>query len=103
MLQLGEEPFDQVSFAVEPLAEAGLPFAVASGWDVRGGALLLDQLADTIGVVRFVRKHDGARTKMIKQTVGDLAVMSLPSGQGEPDREPLRIDDNVDLGREAAA
>ena len=39
---------------------------------------------------------------MIMQTVCDLAVMSLRSGQGEPDREPLRIDDDVDLGREAA-
>lgn len=28
--------------------------------------------------------------------------MRLPGGQAEPDREALRIDDNVDLGREPA-
>jgi hypothetical protein len=29
--------------------------------------------------------------------------MRLPSGQAEPDREALRVDDDVDLGREPAA
>jgi len=29
MLQLGEEPFDQVAFAAVAIAEAGLPAAVA--------------------------------------------------------------------------
>ena len=27
----------------------------------------------------------------------------MPCGEAEPDREPLGIDDNVDLGREAAS
>ena len=40
---------------------------------------------------------------MVKQLVGDLPVMRLPSRQAEPDREPLRIDNNMDLGREPAA
>lgn len=29
--------------------------------------------------------------------------MCLPSGQAEPDREALSIDDRVDFGREAAS
>jgi hypothetical protein len=29
--------------------------------------------------------------------------MRLTCGQAEPDREPLRIDDRVDLGREATS
>lgn len=28
MLQLGKEAFDQIAFAVEPLAEAGSPFPI---------------------------------------------------------------------------
>ncbi|EQB11183.1 hypothetical protein RLDS_25135 [Sphingobium lactosutens DS20] len=40
---------------------------------------------------------------MVEQPVSDLAVVRLPCGQAEPDREALRVDDNVDLGREPAA
>lgn len=33
----------------------------------------------------------------------DLPVMRLPGGQAEPEREPLRIDDDMNLRREPAA
>ncbi len=103
MLQLGEEAFDQVALAVEPLAEAGLPAAVALRRDVGRGALVLDQRADAVGVVGLVGQYDGARAEAVQQRVGDLPVMRLSRGQAEPDRKPLRVDDDVDLGREPAA
>ena len=103
VLQFGEEPLDQVAFAVQPLAEAGFPLAVALRRDVGRGTLVLDQFADAVGVVGLVGQHDGARPKVVKQLVCDLPVVRLPGGQAEPDREPLRIDDDVDLGREPAA
>ena len=40
---------------------------------------------------------------MVEQRVGNLPVVSLPSCQAESDRETLRTDDDVDLGRETAA
>jgi hypothetical protein len=40
---------------------------------------------------------------MVEQRVGDLPVVRLSGGQAEPDREALRVDDDVDLGREPAA
>lgn len=40
---------------------------------------------------------------MVEQRVGDLPIMCLACGQTEPDREALRVDDDVDLGREPAA
>ncbi len=103
MLELAEEALDQVALSVEPIAEARLPFAVGFGWDVGRGALLLDQRADAIGVISFVGENDGAGTKVVEQPIGDLAVMRLACGQAEPDREALRIDDSVDLGREPAS
>lgn len=103
MLQLGEEALDEVALAVEPLTEARLPAPVALGRDVGRGALILDQLADAVGVVGLVGQHDGARAEAVKQRVGDLPVVRLPGGQAEPDREALRVDDDVDLGREPAA
>jgi hypothetical protein len=72
--------------------------------NVGRGTLVLDQLADSVGVVCLVSKHDGARPVMVEQRVGDLPVVRLSGGQAEPDREPLRIDDDdVDLGRKPAA
>lgn len=103
MLQLGEEALDQIALAVEALAEAGFPAPIAFRRDVGRGALILDQLADTVGIVGLVGQHDRARTKMVEQGVDDLAVVGLPSGQTESDREALRVDDDVDLGREPAA
>jgi len=43
------------------------------------------------------------RPKVVEQIVRDLAIMCLPCGQAEPDREALRIDDRVDFGREPAS
>ena len=65
--------------------------------------MILDQLADAVGVVGLVGQHDGAWTKTVEQPVGDLPVMRLPGGQAEPDWEPPRVDDDVDLGCEPAA
>lgn len=40
---------------------------------------------------------------MVEQHVGDLPIVCLACGQAEPDREPLRVDNDVDLGRKPAA
>ena len=40
---------------------------------------------------------------MIEQAVNNLAVVRLACGQAEPDREALRVDDDVDFGCEAAS
>lgn len=103
MLQLREEPLDEVALAVEPFAEARLPLAVALGRDVGRGALFLDQITDAVGVIGLVRQHYGAWAEMVEQLIGDLPIVRLPGGQTEPDREPLRVDDDVDLGREPAS
>ncbi len=103
VLQLGEEPFDEVALAVEPLAEARLPAPVALGRDVGRGALVLDQFTDAVSVVSLVSQHDGVRAEVVEQRVGDLSVVRLSGGQAQPDREALRVDNDVDLGREPAA
>ena len=40
---------------------------------------------------------------MVEQAVNNLPVVRLPGSQAEADREPLRVDDDVDLCREPAA
>ena len=103
VLQLGEEPFDQIALTIELLTEARLPFPIGFGRDVGRSALFLDQRADAISIVGLVGEHDHVRPKVVEQIVRDLAIMCLPSGQAEPDREALRIDDRVDFGRESAS
>lgn len=76
---------------------------VVLGRDVGRGALALDQFADAIGVIGLVCQHNGAWAEVVEQRVGDPTIMRLPGGQAEPDREALRIDDDVDLGLEPAA
>lgn len=64
--------------------------------------MFLDQVTDAVGIIGLVRQHDGARAEVVEQRVGDLPIMHLAGGQAEPDREPLRINDDVDLCREPA-
>lgn len=80
-----------------------VPAPVAFRWDVGRGALILDQLSDAIGVICLVGQHDRAQAEVIEQAVSDLPVMRLSHHQAEPDREPLRVDHDVDPGREPAA
>ena len=54
MLHLAEEALDEVALALEHLAEAGFPFAIGFGGDVRHCTLRLDQIADPVGVISLV-------------------------------------------------
>ena len=40
---------------------------------------------------------------MVEQVICDLTIVGLSSRQAEPNREPLRVDDGMDFGREPAA
>jgi hypothetical protein len=103
VFELVEEAFDQVPLAVEGLAEPNGVFAVGFWRDVGCCALCQDQRADTIAVIGLVTQDDRAGTEMIEQLIGYWSIMGLPATQAEPDREPLRVDDDVDLGREPTA
>ena len=103
MLELAKEALDEIALAIKHLAEAGFPFAVGFGRDVRHRALRLDQVADAVGVISFVGQDDGAGIEAIQQPVCSRPIVCLTCCQAEPDREPLRIDDRVDLGRETAS
>ena len=103
MLQLGEEPLDQIALAIEAFAEAGLPLSIGFYRDIGHRALLFDQRADAVSIIRLVREYDHMWPEMIEQFVCDLTIMYLPSGKAELDGEALGIDDRVDFGRNAAS
>ena len=103
VLQLGKEPLDQVALAIEPSAEVGLRPPVRLGRDIGERSPLTERRPDAIGIVRLVRQHYRPGTNMVEQVVGCLAVMALPGGQAQSDREALPIDDRMDFGREPAS
>ena len=103
VLEFAEEALDEVSFAIKPLREAELFFAITFGGNVGGRALGLDVVADAVGVVGLVGQDDDARREFVEQSFSELAIMGLPRRQADPDREPLGVDDDVDFGREPAA
>ena len=98
-----EEALDAVARPVEHRAEAGFPATMHHWRDVGRGSGGFDLPAQPVGVIGFVGEHDGARAETVEQLISDLSVMRLTGGQAEPDREPLRVDDDVDFGREPAA
>lgn len=48
VLQLEEEPLEQIALAVKPLAEAGRPALIAPWRNVGRGALVPDHLGDAV-------------------------------------------------------
>ena len=103
MLQLGEEALDQVPLAVKSGAEVRLRPPIRLGRDVSEGAFVAEASPDAVGIMSLVCQHDCSCTNMVKQIVSGLAVMGLPCGQAQPDREALPVDNRVDFGREAAS
>ena len=103
MLQFAEEALDEVAFPVEVLAEARLASSIGLGRAVRCGTLAFDQGADAIGIIGLVGDEDRAGAQAIEQPVGCGRVMGVACGETEPDRQPFRIDERMDLGRQPAA
>jgi hypothetical protein len=76
VLEAAEHALDGVAVFVEGFVEAALPLSRALEWDVRDGALALDQVADAVGVVGAVGVD------------GCSARINCPVGAPPPDSPP---------------
>jgi len=103
VLELRKEPFDEISHLVDLGAEGWLLFAIAQRPDVRERTLIGKPLADGIAVVGAVGKQNRSIAYAVQHGLEGFAIVGLASGQLERDREPVAIDDRVDLGRVPAA
>lgn len=81
VLELAEEPLNEITLAIEAMAEAWFPFAIGFGRDVRHRALGLDEVADAIGIIGFVGEYDSAWIETVEQMVCRWPVMCLTGGQ----------------------
>ncbi|RAN31853.1 hypothetical protein HY11_06625 [Hyphomonas pacifica] len=103
VLRLGEEALDQVALAIQPFAKVRFRPPVGLGRDIGESSFLAERCSDTIGVIRLIREDYRSSTNMVQQIVSGLAIMALPGGKFQSDREALSVDDRVDFGRETAS
>ena len=65
------------------------------------GSGVSDQCEQSVGIVATVC-NDVAALKIGEQLRGGPQIMCLPGGQHEPDRQPVFVDDGVDLGAQSS-
>jgi hypothetical protein len=71
-------------------------------WDHGQGAACLDRITEVVGIIARIGDRVGAG-QIVDEQVGLGEVVRLPRCQREPGRIAEPVDDQVDLGRQAAA
>jgi len=102
MLDLIEEPLDQIALPVDVLVVRDGLRTRADRWDHRFGAHLCDAGAKPVGIIALVGQ------KVFERNAADQVfslenVMHLAGGQDEADRIAERIHARTDFGAQAAA
>ena len=103
VLEFVEEALDEVSLLVEERAEEGDVDPVRHRLDVRPSTLLVDGLAQGIAIVSPVGQQGLARADACQHVGSTAAVVRLAFGEFECDRQPVGIDQGVDLRRQSAS
>lgn len=103
MLDPVEEPLDAVSMLVDACAESGRICPMVERPDVRQRAGVGDLRSERVAVVATIRQQNAVRTEQPEHALSRPPVVSLAFCQLEEDREAVRVDDRVDLGRKPAA
>jgi len=102
MLDLVEEPLDQIAIPIDDFVVGDGLRACAIGGHDRLGAHLCDDVAETIGVVALVSEQL-VEVESRDQGLGLLDVMHLTCRQNETQGIAERVDDGIDLRAQAAA
>src|SRR5579863_5719515 len=103
MLELVEEPLDEVAIAIEERAEGWDVDAPRHWFDVGPSPALGQAVAEGIAVISAVGQQGLAGTKTIKQIDCAPAVMGLARSELERDRIAVGIDESVNFRRQSAA
>lgn len=102
LFEIVEEPFDQVSLAIEREIGRPLDSPVCLGRDDCGDAPLIESVEEGIGIVGLVGQK-GFRTDLVKQGFGLSEVRSLPRREGNCHRIAEAVDDRMNLRRQSAS
>lgn len=97
-----EEAFDKVALLVEREVAGSSDGSVAFGGDHRRDAGLEKRLDQAIGIEGFVADH-GLRVGLGEQGERRFEIVRLTWREGQRDWVAERVDDGMDLGRQAAS
>ena len=103
LLNLIEEPFDQVACAIQIWAETDRVFAITFRRNVRPCALLTGKLPDPVRVVSPIREQHRSWRQGAEKDRTQPIVMRLTRREGEMDRQTIGINDRMNLAGEATA
>ena len=103
LLQFVEEPLDQISLAIELLAERIKRFSIGFVGDVGRRALGLDLGADPVGVITFVGKNNCSAPEILQLISRSGRVVVLSRCDQEAERAALFVDERVDFRGEPAS
>ena len=98
VLEFAEEPLNPVAHRIKAWAEDRHLLAMAEWADVGERALCGKARADCVAVIGTVGEQHAAGAKLADQVLGRPAVVGLPLGQLQRDRQPVAVDERVDLG-----
>jgi len=102
LLEMGEGAFDAVALSVEGAVEAALELTHGSRRDDGNDAAFVEMVEDGVGVVALVGEHR-LRATVSEQRDGLGAVVGLAAAQHKAERQPERIGEQMDLGRQTSS
>ena len=103
LLQLIEEPLDQITLTVELFAERIQRLSIGFVGYVGCRSLRFDLGADPIGIVTLVGKHNGSAFEVLQQIGCAGRIVILSWSDQEAERPALFVDERVDFRGEPAS
>ena len=102
VLKLVEEPFDQVSLAIEDVVDRSLVLAGLKGGNVRPRAVIGDEVDHRLGIVSTIGDGIGGRLQPHKQSRHGGLVGSLARGQQKTYRQAVGVNHGMELGAQSS-
>ena len=103
MLEFVEEPFDQITPAIEPFVEGRQVHPVRHKSDVGSGATRGKVLTQGVAVVGAVGQQNIATAECAEHILRATSVMGLAFGELEDDWQTAGVNERVDFRRQPTA
>src|SRR6516162_2850223 len=103
VLDLVEEPFDQIAGSIQIWAKADRCAAIASRRDIGQRALPRSKGSDPVGIITAICQQHRPGLQARQQFAREPVVMGLAGGQREPHRQTVGIDHRMYLAGQPAA
>ena len=102
MLELIEEPLDEIALAINRVVDGATNQPAAEARNVGSCPGLADEVENGVAVIAAVC-DDVAPRRQVPQKLGhDALVVCLPRGQNDADRQAIVGHDRVDLGTQSS-